>query len=91
MQSLAARGRIVTCGATTGPTVTLDLRQLFSRDLSIFGARMGTIAEFEEVLKLVKHRKLKAPVSRVFPLAEAGKAHEFLEAQKQFGKVVLKV
>jgi len=91
VRSLASRGRIVTCGATTGPIVSLDLRIIFTKDQSIYGSRLGTLSEFRKVVEAVRLKKLKPVVSKVFPLSEASQAHKFLESQSQFGKVVLKI
>lgn len=89
--SLARGGRLVTCGATTGFDAKIDLRFLFSRQLSILGSYMGTKAEFATVLKLVAAGKLKPVVDRTFPLKECRLAHEYLAASEQFGKVVMVV
>ncbi len=91
VKSLAVGGRLVTCGATTGYDAKLDLRFLFTRQLSLLGSYMGTKDELRTVLKLVAQGRLKPVVDKVFPLAECGAAHEYLEQGKQFGKVVLNV
>lgn len=91
VKSLAPYGRLVTCGATTGPSVNLDLRYVFSRNLSILGSRLGTRAELEQLRDLFEKKRLKPVISHVLPLSEARKAHELLEAQSQLGKIVLKV
>ncbi|HEY6946415.1 MAG TPA: zinc-binding dehydrogenase [Candidatus Acidoferrum sp.] len=89
--SLAPTGRLVTCGATTGYDARVDLRFLFSRQLSLLGSYMGTKSELHTVMKLVAAGKLKPVVDRVFPLPEAAAAHAYLESSSQFGKVVLRV
>jgi NADPH:quinone reductase-like Zn-dependent oxidoreductase len=89
--SLAPGGRLVTCGATTGFDAKIDLRFLFSRQLSLLGSYMGTKSELLTVLKLVAAGRLKPIVDRVFPLSEAAAAHAYLESGSQFGKVVLRV
>ena len=91
LASLAPGGRLVTCGATTGYDAKVDLRFLFSRQLSLLGSYMGTKSELRTALKLVAAGKLKPIVDRVFPLAEAAAAHAYLESGSQFGKVVLRV
>jgi NADPH:quinone reductase-like Zn-dependent oxidoreductase len=91
LSSLASTGRLVTCGATTGYDGKVDLRFLFSRQLSLLGSYMGTKSELHRVMKLVAAGKLKPVVDRVFPLAEAAAAHAYLESSSQFGKVVLSV
>jgi NADPH:quinone reductase-like Zn-dependent oxidoreductase len=89
--SLTRGGRLVTCGATTGFDAKIDLRFLFSRQLSILGSYMGTKSEFATLLKLVAAGRLKPVVDRTFPLTECRLAHEYLESGNQFGKVVLHV
>ena len=89
--SLAPGGRLVTCGATTGYDAKVDLRFLFSRQLSLLGSYMGTKSELHSVMRLVASGRFKPVVDRVFPLAEAAAAHTYLESSSQFGKVVLRV
>jgi NADPH:quinone reductase-like Zn-dependent oxidoreductase len=89
--SLAPSGRLVTCGATTGYDAKIDLRFLFSRQLSLLGSYMGEKSELFTVMKLVAAGRLKPVVDRTFPLAACAEAHAYLEAGKQFGKVVLSV
>lgn len=91
LASLALAGRLVTCGNTTGYDAKLDLRFLFSRQLSLLGSYMGVKSELHTIMKLVAAGRLKPVVDRTFPLAEAAAAHAYLEAGQQFGKVVLKV
>lgn len=87
--SLAANGRLVTCGATTGYDGRIDIRHLFSRHLSILGSYMGSRADLYAVLKLIGQRKLRAVIDRTMPLAECAHAHALLENREQFGKIVL--
>jgi NADPH:quinone reductase-like Zn-dependent oxidoreductase len=91
LASLALAGRLVTCGNTTGYDAKLDLRFLFSRQLSLLGSYMGVKSELHAIMKLVSAGRLKPIVDRIFPLAEAAAAHTYLESGLQFGKVVLKV
>ncbi len=89
MRSLKPGGTLVTCGATTGPQVGMDLRFVYSRQLSILGSYMGTMGELHEVLKHVFSGRLKPVVDRAFPLTEVRKAHEYMEQSQMFGKIVL--
>ncbi|MGH9675135.1 MAG: zinc-binding dehydrogenase [Bryobacteraceae bacterium] len=88
-ESLAPSGRLVTCGATTGFDVGLDLRFLFGRRQSILGSYMGTLGELHQVLQFVFRGKVKAVIDSVHPLASIREAHARLENKEQFGKVVL--
>jgi NADPH:quinone reductase-like Zn-dependent oxidoreductase len=89
LRSLKPAGTLVTCGATTGPQVGIDLRFVYSRQLSILGSYMGTMGELHEVLKHVFSGRLKPVVDRAFPLQEARAAHEHMEKSQMFGKIVL--
>ena len=89
MASLTPGGRLVTCGATTGYDAKIDLRVLFSKNLSLLGSYMGSKSELYTVLKLIGERKLHAVIDRTMPLAECARAHELLESRQQFGKIVL--
>src|SRR6202047_3663671 len=91
VKSLKNGGTLVTCGATTGPHVAIDLRHLFARQLSLLGSYMGTMGELHEVLKHIFAGRLKPVVDRVFSLSEIRAAHEYLEKSQMFGKVVLTV
>lgn len=91
LASLALAGRLVTCGNTTGYDAIIDLRFLFSRQLSLLGSYMGVKSELHTIMKLVAASRLKPVVDRTFPLAEAAAAHRYLESGQQFGKVVLSV
>jgi len=91
VKSLKGGGTLVTCGATTGPAVGIDLRHLFARQLTLLGSYMGTMGELHEVLGHVFAGRLKPIVDRVFPLQEIRAAHEYLASSQMFGKVVLNV
>ncbi|HTK96003.1 MAG TPA: zinc-binding dehydrogenase [Terriglobales bacterium] len=89
LKSLKAGGTLVSCGATTGPDVSMDLRFFYSRQLSLLGSFMGTMGDLLEVLKFVFNGRLKPVVDKTYPMREARAAHERMEKREQFGKVVL--
>lgn len=91
LKCLAHGGRLVTCGATTGPKVDLDLRFFFIREIEVIGAFMGTRGELNQVLKLLDRKLLRPVVDRTFPLEKLREAHQYLEDRKQIGKVVIEV
>ncbi len=84
-------GRIVVCGATTGPNPPAGLHRVWWKQLSILGSSMGTPEDFRSVYELVAAGKARPTVDRVFPLAEARAAHERLEAGEQLGKIILSI
>jgi NADPH:quinone reductase-like Zn-dependent oxidoreductase len=91
LQAARTDGRIVVCGATTGPNPPAALHRIWWKQLTIHGSTMGTSEDFEAVYELVKSGRAKPLVDSVRPLAEARAAHERMEAGEQFGKLVLTI
>ncbi len=91
LKVLGRGGRLVTCGATSGPEATTDIRYIYSRKLSIHGTWMGTKRELYEVMRLVEAKKLRPVVHQVFPLERAAEAQTMMERSEHFGKMVLRV
>ncbi len=89
LQALTKGGRLITCGATTGAEVKLDVRYVFSRQLTIKGSYMGTRAELVKAAELLGRGRLKPVIDRTFPLEEARAAQELMLSRKFFGKIVL--
>lgn len=89
VRALARGGRLVTCGATTGPRAQLDLRHLFARQLQLLGSYMGTRGELLAAAPLFFEGRLRPVIDEVLPLSQAAGAHGRLEAHEQFGKIVL--
>jgi NADPH:quinone reductase-like Zn-dependent oxidoreductase len=83
-------GRIVVCGATSGPNPPAALHRIWWKQLDILGSSMGTRADFEGAYDLVAAGATPV-IDSVVPLADARAAHERLEAGEQFGKIVLAI
>lgn len=91
LQALGRRGRLVTCGATSGPMVETDVRRLFWNQFTILGSTMGNDEEFDSVIRELRADRLLPPVDQVWPLEQGRLAYERLEAAGQFGKVVIAI
>src|SRR5688572_12068999 len=89
VKSLTRGGRLVTCGATTGHDAQIDLRVLFTRQISLLGSYMGRKAELLRASQFFFAGELRPVVDKTYPLAEAAEAHRRLESREQFGKLVL--
>lgn len=89
--AVARGGRVVTCGGTSGPDLTLDVRRLFWRQWSILGSTMGSHAEYRAVTGLAAAGKLWPVVDQVVPLEDAVRAYQRLDAGQQTGKLVIEV
>ena len=82
-------GRLVTCGSTTGPKVSIDLRYLFSKQQEIIGSTMADIDSFNSVMKKINDKIYKPFVDEIFRFKDIKKAHSYLENRKQYGKIIL--
>jgi NADPH:quinone reductase-like Zn-dependent oxidoreductase len=89
LASLARGGRLVTCGATTGPNPETDINRIFWNQLQVIGSTMGTPGEVDDVLSLVWAGEFEPRIREVLPMSETARAHELLEEREGFGKVVL--
>ena len=90
LKAIRLGGRIVSCGSTSGPKVTLLWPRLFCKHADILGSTMGNASEFQGVLELIG-KGVKPVVDSTYPLAEVEKALAHLDAGEQFGKVILRV
>ena len=87
--ALAKRGRLVTCGGTSGPHVQLDVRRMFWNQWTLMGSTMGNDEEFDAITEAFSNGALVPPVDTVWPLERAREAFERLDSGAQFGKVVI--
>jgi zinc-binding alcohol dehydrogenase/oxidoreductase len=91
LDAVRPEGRIVVCGATTGPNPPAALHRVWWKQLSILGSSMGTPDDFQAVWELIDAGKARPVLDTVLPLAEVRAAHERLEAGAQLGKIVLSI
>jgi NADPH:quinone reductase-like Zn-dependent oxidoreductase len=91
LRALRRGGRLVVCGATTGPEASFDLRRLFWHQWSILGSTMGNRREFAEIVRLAHERRLWPLVDSVVPLADGIAAYQRMQRGEQTGKLVIEV
>ena len=89
MRVLARRGRLVTCGGTTGPKVEVTLPHLFMKNQSVLGSTMGPRAALPEIFQRVAGGSFRPVVDRVLTIDEIQEAHRLLEGRQVCGKLVL--
>lgn len=87
--SLAAKGRLVFLGNTTGNRASLDLVYAYHFGLRLLGSDPYNRHEFPRMLAAYWAGDFVTPIDRVFPLAEARAAQERMEARAVAGKIVL--
>jgi NADPH:quinone reductase-like Zn-dependent oxidoreductase len=91
LRILGRGGRLVSCGATTGPKVSVDVRRLFWFQWSIMGSTMGSAAEYHQIVRLLGQGQLRPTVDSTYPLDQAADAFRRLEQGQQLGKVVVEI
>lgn len=89
VRCLAIGGRLVTCGATSGPKAEVDIRVLFARHLSIMGNTMGSLSAMVPIVEHAASGAIRPVLDDVLPLDHAAAAHQRLMDRAQFGKIVL--
>ncbi len=88
-RALAWGGTFVTCGATTGHQVGLDLRHLFFKQISVLGSTMGSMGDMRAAWAAVVDGRILPVLDRVLPMSRLGEAHTLLEERKATGKIVV--
>ena len=91
LRAVRRGGRIAICGGTSGWSAETNLRDLYWRQVSVVGSTMGDRWEFARMLELYGSGRLRPIIDAVFPLAEAAHAHQRLDQQEQFGKIILRI
>ena len=89
MKLLGRGGRVVTCGATPGPNVQINLQHLFFKQQSILGSTMSNIRVFRKVMNMIESGVYYPIVDKILPFKEAAIAHQIIEDRKNLGKIVL--
>lgn len=89
MQVVRRGGRIVIVGNTSGPFANIDIRYIFSKQISLIGSTMGNQQDYYESMQLVFKRKIQPIIYKMFPFHQGIEAMRILEKGEQFGKIVL--
>lgn len=89
LSSLIRGGRYVVAGAIAGPIAQIDLRTVYLRDLSLFGATFQDDVVFENLVGYIERNEIRPLVSRTFPLEQIREAQEVFQSKTLPGKLVL--
>ena len=88
-QASQKKGRLVSCGVTTGNIGEIDIRKMYQKQLTVMGSALGTTSELQTIIRLAGQGKLTPIIAQVLPLQAAAEAHRIIEARENFGKVCL--
>ncbi len=91
LKILKKGGKYGVVGAIAGPMVELDVRDLYLKDLSLFGSTYQSKESFENLVSYIEQGKIKPVVGAEFPLKDIVKAQEAFLSKKHVGKIVLDV
>lgn len=84
-------GTMVFCATSKQEKGQVNIGSAFSRELNILGSSGGTMDDLKAVLNLLGSRALKPVIDSIYPLKEAAAAHQKMEKQQIFGKILLLV
>ncbi|MFO0997514.1 MAG: alcohol dehydrogenase family protein [Alphaproteobacteria bacterium] len=87
--TLRPGARYVTSGAIAGPIIEVDLRTLYLRDITMYGATMQAPEVFPTLLKRIEQGAIKPIVAKTYPLSRAREAQADFGAKAHVGKIVL--
>ena len=90
LRSLREGGKMLVCGTTGGNQASIDIRQFYSKKLSIHGGLLGPREDLVTVVKLFEEGKLSSVIDSLFKLEDAAQAHSKMEHSEHFGKIILK-
>lgn len=95
---LAYRGTLVSVGVAARAGSTIEAQSLWGRNNTLRGVHLAAalLAEYNRVhpmigdlLGRVASGELEFQIDRSFPLAEAARAHEFVESREAIGRVLI--
>ena len=91
LKSLKLGGKMAVCGATSGEVANVEIRTVYNKQVSIIGAYLGTKNQLVEMMRFMHAKKIRPLIDSKFSLEKAAAAHERMEKNEQFGKIVLKI
>lgn len=89
LRILRPRGRYATSGAVAGPRVQLDLRDLYLKDLTLFGCTFNSPSIFTQLIGYIESERLRPTVARTYSLDDIRAAQEKFLAKDFVGKIAV--
>ena len=89
IEVLKRGGRYASSGAIAGPVVTLDMRQLYLKDLTLFGSTAWDEPVFPNLVNYIEQGEIKPLLAQTFDLADIVQAQQTFTEKKHVGKFVL--
>jgi NADPH:quinone reductase-like Zn-dependent oxidoreductase len=86
---LGHRGRYVTAGAISSPTVTVDWRKIYLKQLDVLGSTLGTQKEAADLIGYITRGRVKPLLACTYPLTQIVQAQKDFKNKQFFGKLVI--
>ena len=91
LKLMSRGGRLVTCGATTGNIVNINLTHLFFKNQTILGSTMGSLKTFQLVMEKISDKKYTPIIDEIVDIKDIKYAHDKIEKGLNLGKVILNI
>jgi NADPH:quinone reductase-like Zn-dependent oxidoreductase len=91
LKSLKPGGKLVVCGATSGPNPPAELNRVFFLQLQVLGSTMGTKGELADMISFLRTTGLRPLIDRTIPLDSAAEGLAAIASGELLGKIVLEV
>ena len=89
LKVLKRGGRYVSSGAIGGPMVTLDMRDLYLKDLTLIGCTAWDEPVFSNLISYIENGEVRPLLAKALPLAQIAKAQEEFLDKKHVGNFIL--
>lgn len=90
LETLGKNGTMVFCATSREEKGEINIGSVFARQLNILGSSGGSLKDLKQVMDLLRRGVLKPVIDSILPLEDAAKAHQKMEKQQIFGKILLK-
>ena len=91
LRALRPGGRVVVCGATSGPAPSAELNRVFFLQLSVVGSTMGSRDQLGRLLRFCEQTGVRPLIDRILPLTQARDGFAAMASGELFGKVVFTI
>jgi len=91
LKCLKLGGKMAVCGATSGEVANVEIRTVYNKQASIIGAYLGIKKELVEMMRFMQTKKIRPVIDSKIDLRKAAYAHERMEKNEHFGKIVLMI
>ena len=89
LKLLKRGGRYASSGAIAGPVVSLDLRDMYLKDITMYGSTAWNEPVFPNVVSYIENGEIRPLLAKTFPLENIAEAQQEFMEKKHFGNFVL--